>query len=194
MPARPPKSKLYTRTGDRGQTSLFGGRRVAKDDLRVAAYGTIDELNSFLGLAAATVRQRAVAHDLRSIQNELFNIGAELASEKPVRRAKGGAGVLRLQPASAHRLEQLIDRYDARVPPLRTFILPGGTQAAALLHVARTACRRAERELVALSRREAVNPAVLAYVNRLCDLLFALARYVNKAARRPEVAWRKDGE
>ena len=192
MPGRPRKSKLYTRTGDRGQTALFGGRRVSKDHRRVAAYGTIDELNAALGVAVSFIRQRALVASLHTIQHELFSIGAELASERPVRRRKGESATFRLDPSRALWLESLIDEYDARVPPLRTFVLPSGSTAAASLHLARTVCRRAERAVVTLARAEAVNPAIIVYLNRLCDLLFVLARYLNKAARRRELLWRKD--
>jgi len=192
MPKPRQKSKLYTRTGDRGQTGLFGGRRVPKDHPRVVAYGTIDELNSVLGIALSFIRQRSVVAALQAIQNELFNIGAELASDRPVRRGKKEPGVFRLEAERVRWLEGLIDEYDARVPPLRTFVLPAGSTAAATLHFARTVCRRAERAVVTLGRRESVNPAILAYLNRLCDLLFVLARYANKAARRRELLWRKD--
>ncbi len=187
-----PKSKLYTRTGDRGQTSLFGARRVPKDHPRVVAYGTIDELNSAIGAALAFVKQRRVAGALRGIQNELFNIGAELASDRPVRRARASSEAFQLSKAAIAHLEALTDEYDSRVPPLRNFILPSGSPAASLLHVARTVCRRAEREAVTLARKEQVNPTVLTYLNRLCDLLFALARYVNKADRGRELLWSKD--
>ena len=192
MPGRPRKSKIYTRTGDRGQTGLFGGRRVRKDHPRVEAYGTIDELNAALGLAASVLRQRALVAAIQSVQNELFNIGAELASDRPVRRGKRQAGVFQLEMANVRPLEELIDTYDARVPPLTTFILPGGSQGAALLHLARTICRRAERATVALAASEPVNPAIIAYLNRLCDLLFVLARYVSKADGRRELLWSKD--
>ena len=192
MSGRRAKSRLYTRTGDRGETSLFGGRRVPKDDPRVVAYGTIDELNAALGVAISSIRQRTVVDHLHAIQNELFNIGAELASDKPVRRGKARAGVFHLDPAKTERLETLIDQYDARVPPLRTFVLPSGSSAASLLHLARTVCRRAERTVVTLAREQPVNPAILTYLNRLCDLLFALARYANKTARRREIVWRSD--
>jgi cob(I)alamin adenosyltransferase len=192
VPRRPAKSHLYTRTGDRGQTALFGGRRVDKDHIRVAAYGTVDELNSVLGLAVAHVTQRRIASELRAIQNELFNIGAELASDKPVRRAKGATSSFALESKRVEWLEGLIDAYDALVPPLTTFVLPGGSVAASYLHFARTVCRRAEREVITLARKEPVNPAVLAYLNRLADLLFALARYMNKSQRRRELLWSKD--
>lgn len=191
--ARPPrKSKLYTRTGDRGQTGLFGGRRVPKDHPRVAAYGAIDELNAALGLAISYLRQRTLIASLQTIQNELFNIGAELATAEPARSRRKAAAALRLKGAKAEWLESLIDEYDARVPPLRTFVLPSGATAAAALHVARTVCRRAEREVVALARKQPINAAITTYLNRLSDLLFVLARYVNKAARRRELLWEKD--
>jgi cob(I)alamin adenosyltransferase len=191
--AKPPaKSKLYTRTGDRGQTGLFGGRRVAKDHPRVQAYGTIDELNSAIGVACAFVRQRRLAGDLQSIQNELFNIGAELSSAQPVRKAARQAPAFQLAAASVERLEALTDAYDAKSPPLTTFILPGGSTGAAQLHFARTVARRAERAVVTLDRKERINPLVLAYLNRLCDLLFAMARYANRADRKRELLWTKD--
>ncbi len=193
MSGRPRKSKLYTRTGDSGQTSLFGGRRVRKDHPRVEAYGTIDELNAALGVATSALRQRKLVAAIQSIQNELFNIGAELASDQPVRRGKRQAGVFQLEMTKVRRLEELIDDYDTRVPPLRTFILPGGSSASSLLHLARTICRRAERATVTLAAEEAVNPAIVAYLNRLCDLLFVLARYVSKADGRRELRWSKDG-
>ncbi len=176
-----PKSPLYTRTGDAGQTSLFGGQRVDKDHLRVEAYGALDELNSALGLAIAFLRQRRVAHLLRQVQADLFELGAELASPQAPRRS--------LPPERVEALERLIDEYDAKTPPLKVFVLPGGATGAAALHLARAICRRAERAVVALSHREEVRPAVLAYLNRLSDLLFALARYVNKAERQREIPW-----
>ncbi len=192
MPRPSRKSKLYTRTGDRGETGLFGGRRVRKDSPRVEAYGTIDELNAALGVVATKLRQRKLVATIQSIQNELFNIGAELASERPVRRAKREAAAFVLDDAKVTALEALIDEYDAQVQPLRTFILPGGSEASALLHLARTICRRAERAVVTLAAKEPINDAVLAYLNRLCDLLFALARYVSKADGKRELLWTKD--
>jgi|DewCreStandDraft_2_1066082.scaffolds.fasta_scaffold00316_27 cob(I)alamin adenosyltransferase len=176
------KSPIYTRAGDRGETSLFGGERVPKDHPRVAAYGALDELNSCLGVAMAFLRQRRVAAALREVQADLFQLGAELASP--------GSDRFRLPAERVEALERLIDAYDARLEPLKSFVLPGGAPAAALLHLARTLCRRAEREVVALSRREEVAPHVLAYLNRLSDLLFVLARYVNKAEGRRETPWR----
>jgi len=192
VPKPPAKSKLYTRSGDRGETSLFGGRRVAKDHPRAVAYGTVDELNAALGVAVSFIRQRRVVAELRSIQNELFNVGAELASDRPVRRGKAQAGTFELGVEPVRRLEGLIDDYDARVPPLRTFVLPSGPAGAALLHLARTVCRRGERAVVTLARDETVNMNVIAYLNRLSDLLFAMARYLNRAARQRELLWQKD--
>jgi cob(I)alamin adenosyltransferase len=187
--ARQTKSKLYTRTGDQGETALFGGRRVPKDDPRVEAYGSVDELNSTLGVAVSFLRQKRIAAALQSIQNELFNIGAELASESG---PKADRGRMFIDPErKIAGLERLIDEHDAKVPPLRTFVLPSGTRAGALLHLARGVCRRAERAVVRLSRQEDVNPQLIVYLNRLSDLLFVLARYVNKAARKPETPWRK---
>lgn len=192
MAKRPPKSKLYTRIGDAGDTALFGGRRVPKDHVRVEAYGTVDELNSALGLAVSFIRQRKIVDALHHIQNELFNIGAELASDERAKRGNKAASSFHLDPEKTQWIERLIDDYDARVPPLRTFILPSGPASATSLHLARTICRRAERHVVSLARAESVNPAILAYLNRLCDLLFVLARYLNKAARRRELTWEHD--
>ncbi|MEX0785375.1 MAG: cob(I)yrinic acid a,c-diamide adenosyltransferase [Dehalococcoidia bacterium] len=193
MPKQPRKSMLYTRTGDEGATALFGGKRVPKDHPRVVAYGTIDELNAVLGVAASFVRQKRLVSELQTVQNELFDIGAELASDRPVRRAAKQKDAFQLDASRTAWIERLIDDYDARVPPLRTFVLPAGSRAAAFLHHARTVCRRAEREVVTLARKERVNPAVLTYLNRLNDLLFVLARYANKSARSKELLWRKGG-
>jgi cob(I)alamin adenosyltransferase len=183
------KVKIYTRTGDKGETALFGGQRVPKDHPRVAAYGSIDELNATLGLAIVAVSQRTIAKLLQGVQNDLFDIGAELSSPKPVKR--DAKDVFFLPQEKIAVLEEAIDRYDARLPALHTFILPSGSQQGALLHLARTVCRRAEREVVTLARSERVNPNIIVYLNRLSDLLFVLARYVNKAAKSEERAWKK---
>ncbi len=175
------KSPIYTRAGDRGETSLFGGQRVPKDHPRVATYGALDELNSALGVSISFLRQRRVAALLRQVQSDLFQLGAELASP--------GSDRFRLAVERVAWLERAIDEYDAKVEPLKSFVLPGGAPAAAFLHLARTFCRRAEREAVALSQREEVAAHVLAYLNRLSDLLFVLARYVNKAEGRRETPW-----
>src|SRR5256712_6137706 len=185
------KSKLYTRTGDLGTTMLFGGGRLPKDHPRVEAYGTVDELNSTLGVAVSFLPARGViAKTISGVQNELFNIGSELASSSEG-KAADKARLFVDAEAKIASLEALIDEYDAKAPPLRTFILPAGSQAGAMLHLCRTVCRRAERQVVRLSHEERVNPDILRYLNRLSDVLFVLARYVNKAAGKPETEWRK---
>ncbi len=180
---------LYPRTGDAGTTALFGGKRVSKDDPRVEAYGTVDELNSVIGVAVSVMRRRKLITALQGIQNELFNIGSELASAS-AKRADVAALFTDAEGKIA-ALEALTDEYDGKLPTLRTFILPGGSRAGALLHLCRTVCRRAERSVVTLGRTEKVSPAIVAYLNRLSDLLFALARYENRAAKKPEAEWRK---
>lgn len=180
---------LYTRSGDAGTTALFGGKRVPKDHPRVEAYGAVDELNSAIGVALASMRRGKMAARVMDIQNELFNIGSVLASEGG--KAAAFADLFTDADARIAAMEALTDEYDAKLPPLRNFILPGGSQAGATLHLCRTICRRAERQVVALSRKEKVNPAVVAYLNRLSDLLFVLARYVNITATKPEREWKK---
>jgi cob(I)alamin adenosyltransferase len=171
---------------------LFGAGRLFKDHPRVEAFGTVDELNSVIGVALASLPARgAVPRALRDAQNELFNIGSELASEGGGEASTSAARLFLNADAKIAALEQMIDEYDAKVPPLRTFILPSGSQAGAILHLCRTVCRRAERAVVRLSHDEPVNPELLRYLNRLSDLLFVLARCVNKAARKPETPWRK---
>ena len=170
---------------------LFGGGRLPKDHPRVEAYGTVDELNSMLGVVLSFMPARgAIAKALSGVQNELFNIGSELASG-PKGKAAEKARLFIDAEEKIRSLEAFIDEYDAKVPPLRTFILPSGSQAGAVLHLCRTVCRRAERRVVRLSHEERVNPDILSYLNRLSDLLFVLARYVNKAAGKPETEWRK---
>ncbi len=182
---------LYTRSGDAGTTALFGGGRVPKDSPRVEAYGCVDELNSALGVAVSFIEDGALAGLLAGIQNELFNVGSELASETGGGKAAEAGGMFKDESEKIAALESVIDEYDARVEPLRTFILPSGGHAGALLHLCRTVCRRAERAAVTLARDEPVNPAVLTYLNRLSDLLFVLARYANKAEGREETPWQK---
>ncbi len=190
MPDKPARSKLYTRSGDTGLTSLFGGGRVPKDHPRVEAYGAVDELNSALGVAVAFLSDPQLIAMLQDTQNELFNIGSELASETAGKAAAVGRLFVEAD-AKIAGLERLTDEYDSRVAPLRTFILPSGSPAGAPPDFCRTVCRRAERAVVRLSREEPVNPELNRYLNRLSDLLFALARYVNKAAGKPETPWRK---
>ena len=170
---------------------LFGAGRVPKDSARVEAFGSVDELNSALGVAAAFITDTQLFSILEDVQNELFNIGSELASEPGAGKAAEAGRMFQREDEKISALEGLIDEYDAQVEPLRTFILPSGSQAGALLHFCRTVCRRAERACVRLAREEPVNPAVLAYLNRLSDLLFVLARYVNRADGKPETQWRK---
>ena len=181
--------KIYTRTGDQGQTGLFGGPRVSKDDLRLETCGTIDELNSVLGLVRAEPLPDSMGPLLQRIQNELFEVGAELATVDPVARR-----TRTIAPERVTAIEEAIDQYQANLPPLRQFILPGGSAAAACLHFARAVCRRAERRLVTLLRStevDRISPLLLAYLNRLGDLLFVLARQANFKAQRADVPWEK---
>ena len=182
--------KIYTRTGDDGTTGLFGGRRVAKSEPRIECYGTVDELNAALGLAAAaTPSPRELAAMLAQVQNELFVIGSHLAT--PHDDTRRLAQVPDLDEGAIARLESEIDAADAELPPLRNFILPGGSEGAARLHLARTVCRRAERLLVAYAAELAVEPRVLRYLNRLSDWLFAYARWCNHRAGVADVPWAK---
>ena len=178
--------KIYTKTGDLGETSLLGGMRVPKDHLRVAAYGDVDETNAALG-AVRPLAERPLERLLFSIQKDLFASGAQLADpthEVAARRAKAA-----VTAAHVRRLEKAIDAREQRLPPLRSFVLPGGTPAAALLHQARTVCRRAERSVVTLAREADVDPRVIVYLNRLSDLVFVLARAENHRAGLAEDRW-----
>ena len=179
--------KIYTKTGDAGQTSLIGGDRVEKDHPRLATYGTVDELNAHLGLSRAALATTSDALDalLGQIQNELFDLGAELATPDPSKQ------VCCVRDTSIARLEAAIDQWEGTLPPLKQFILPAGTEAAARLHVARCVCRRCERELAALAREQSIRPEPMVYLNRLGDLLFVLARVANHQAGLPDVPWQK---
>jgi cob(I)alamin adenosyltransferase len=179
-------TKIYTRGGDAGETSLGSGERVAKDDARIEAYGDVDELNALLGVALA---RGAAADSLERIQNDLFDVGADLAV--PLSDTKRER--LRVTAEQVAWLEQRCDEANADLPMLRSFILPGGTETAALLHLARTVCRRAERRVVTLAGREEVNPQARAYLNRLSDLLFILARAANAQAGAEEPLWKPGG-
>jgi cob(I)alamin adenosyltransferase len=187
----PPKSQIYTRTGDSGTTGLFGGGRVPKDHPRVEAYGVVDELNSAIGVAVSFMTHPGLVSELSAIQNELFNIGAELASESGAQKAADYARMFTDPDEKIGALENLMDELDAALPPLTTFVLPSGSQAGALLHLCRTVCRRAERAVVTLGHAEPVNADLGRYLNRLSDLLFVMARYVNQADGQPETEWRK---
>jgi cob(I)alamin adenosyltransferase len=179
--------KIYTRTGDAGETALLGGARVRKDDGRVAAYGDVDELNAVLGLALAEGLPEADARLLLQVQRDLFALGARLAD--PTTAVAGRREKAALGEADVERLERAIDEREAALPPLTAFILPGGARGGALLHFARTVCRRAERAMVSLHQRAPLEPALMAYVNRLSDLLFVLARAANQRQGSPEERW-----
>lgn len=179
--------KIYTRTGDTGETGLRGGIRVRKNVLRVEAYGTVDELSAALGMVCAALPGPDLTGLLRSIQQDLFVLGAQLAD---ARGAEAQATERAAVPeARVAELEREIDQAQETLPPLRTFVFPGGCEVGARLHLARTICRRAERRLAALAEAEPVAPVVLAYVNRLSDLLFVLARLANHRARVQELTW-----
>ena len=177
--------KIYTKTGDSGETSLFGGTRVRKDDARVDAYGEVDELNAWLGLALAATPDAVFVEPLEQIQRDLFALGAQLADPGDTLAPRVTKAII--ADADVERLEQWIDRFDGEVPPLRRFILPGGAPEAATLHLARTVCRRAERRMVALT--PPVDPVLVRYVNRLSDLLFVLARAANHRRGVSETEW-----
>ena len=176
-------TRIYTRAGDAGETSLGDGSRVVKTDLRIEAYGTVDELNSVVGFALAGELPAEFRPWLEQIQNDLFDLGADLSVPLEDERER-----LRVAPGQVKWLEELCDLVNKELEPLKSFVLPGGTEAAARLHVARAVCRRAERRSVALAEAHDVNPAALAYLNRLSDLLFILARAANAGSEEP--LWR----
>jgi cob(I)alamin adenosyltransferase len=182
----PRLTRIYTKTGDEGMTGLGGGRRVSKDSTRVSAYGTVDELNSTIGVALALGLTARLADELRRVQNELFDLGSDLCwPEDDERRG----AIPTVQPHHVEHLEGLIDEFNAVVGPLANFVLPGGSAGAAQLHVARTVCRRAEREAITLARDEPIGEHVLPYLNRLSDALFVMARYENHERRVDEPLW-----
>lgn len=187
--------KIYTKTGDSGTTGLFAGPRVAKDHPRIAAYGTVDELNAVLGLVGAEFAEarnpvgegkKDLAAVIEEIQLDLFSIGAQLATPDAKKQ-----GMVLLRDSRVEELEELMDELDAGLEPLTNFILPGGTKQAALLHMARTVCRRAERDVVSLSHQEANCETMVVFLNRLSDLFFLLARQANADAGQPDVIWQK---
>jgi cob(I)alamin adenosyltransferase len=186
-------NRIYTKRGDAGETSLAGGQRVQKDSARIEAYGTVDEVNSFVGLAVVSCEE-LIARDpriglllviLRRVQHELFNLGSILATLPEDVHPKQA----RITPAEIAQLEREIDAVNESLPSLRSFVLPGGTRVNAELHVARTVCRRAERLLIALSRMEPVPPETIQYLNRLSDAIFVWSRWVNQALGAPEILW-----
>lgn len=177
--------KIYTKTGDGGQTLLFGGKRVSKDDVRIEAYGTVDELNALIGVAISETTDKSADKVLRNIQNNLFVLGGDLAT--PVDETK--VKLPRTVEKMVKNLENRIDIYEAQISELKNFILPGGTKASALLHLSRTVCRRAERRVITLSNVEQINLEVVKYLNRLSDLLFVLARFENSVNNIPDDEW-----
>jgi cob(I)alamin adenosyltransferase len=182
----PRLDRIYTKTGDEGTTGLGGGRRVSKDSLRVTAYGTVDELNSLIGVALAAGLCDRLTQELTLIQNELFDLGSDLCwPSDDERRAR----IPTVEPRQVEKLERLIDEFNDAVGPLTNFLLPGGSPGAAHLHVARAVCRRAERETVRLDREEAIGEYVLAYLNRLSDALFVMTRYENHERGVAEPLW-----
>ena len=193
-------TRIYTRTGDAGETGLFGGTRVRKDDPRVEAYGTTDELNAALGLAIALDAEPEIRSRLLEFQHDLFTLGGDLATPIESATEKGRVTIARLDAARTAALEGWIDRYTAELPPLTRFILPGGHPLAAHLHLARTICRRAERHCVTLSHTSGeaepaaiiINPEIVRYLNRLSDLLFTLARLANHRLRVADIVWNPD--
>jgi cob(I)alamin adenosyltransferase len=182
----PRLTKIYTRKGDSGETALGGGQRVSKDDLRVQVYGTVDELNSLVGLALAHGLSARLAELLPPIQNELFHLGSDLCF---LETDKAQTNLPQIDERRVQKLEAIIDEMTAVVGPLENFILPGGAVGAAYLHVARTVCRRAEREAVALARQDAVGAYVIQYLNRLSDALFVMARFENHQRQVTEPLW-----
>ncbi len=181
-------TRIYTRTGDTGETSLGDGSRASKLDPRVAAFGAVDELNSLIGLALVATRDAGQRATLERLQNELFDLGADLSVPF------GTADRLRVEQPAVDALEADCDRFNAELEPLKSFVLPGGAEAAARLQVARTVCRRAERDALAASEQVAINPLALVYLNRLSDLLFILARAANAAEGGIEPLWKPGGD
>jgi len=176
-------ARIYTRTGDKGETGLFGGVRVPKDSTRVEAYGSVDETNSALGLVRSGLSDPEIDLVLQELQKDLFAAGADLAN------AQKGKEMSRITAERVSELERIIDRFESELPPLRAFILPGGCMTGASLHFARAVARRAERRIVTLSRKEEIDEQLIPFINRLSDLLFVLARVVNHREKRIEVEW-----
>jgi cob(I)alamin adenosyltransferase len=179
--------KIYTKTGDKGETGLFKGPRVPKHDFRVEAYGNVDELNAILGVLLCQIQDPATRVLVETIQHELFEIGADLAT--PIQENDDPR--MRITEEFTNRLEQTIDSVEGRLPELAYFILPGGCASGAMLHLARTICRRAERSITQLQAADQINPEIIRYINRLSDLLFTLARAENQLAGQPEIPWQR---
>ena len=181
--------KIYTKTGDKGETGLFGGERVSKNSLRIEAYGTIDELNAFIGMTVIEVSDKSVKDLLQKIQNWLFSIGADLATPDNEKTKK--LNVFRTPEEYYLYIEKEIDKYESKLDELRNFILPGGTKGAALLHICRTITRRAERMVVALNSTVKIGNNIIIFLNRLSDLFFVLARFDNAVTGTPDIEWKQ---
>jgi cob(I)alamin adenosyltransferase len=179
--------KIYTKTGDKGQTGLFGGERVSKDSIRISAYGTIDELNSFIGYSITEINDSSIKENLIKIQNYLFTVGTDLATPETEKNVR--LNVQRTPELFHQEIEKMIDYYDEQLEELKNFILPGGSKGSSLLHICRTVCRRAEREVVALKNSVAIGDNILIFLNRLSDLFFVLSRFENKVSNRPDTIW-----
>lgn len=181
--------KIYTKTGDKGETGLFGGERVSKNSLRIEAYGTIDELNAFLGLAVLEVSDTSVKDILQEIQNQLFTVGSDLSTPNT---EKNKNLIIERTPEDFYSsTEKIIDEYESKLEELKNFILPGGSKGAALLHICRTITRRAERQVVALDSTVKIANNIVIFLNRLSDLFFVLARYENAVTGTPDIKWNK---
>lgn len=178
--------KIYTKTGDNGTTALYGGKRLSKGDLKIEAYGTVDELNSFLGLTASYIKEVEYQQLFQDIQSRLFDIGTHLAAET----GKNNLILPEISVAKITLLEQYIDKMNESLPELKFFILPGGNQTAATAHIARTVCRRAERCVVRLAEQDTIQPILIQYLNRLSDFLFVFARKLAHDAKEPEIIWK----
>lgn len=180
--------KIYTKTGDKGETSLFGGERVLKNNQRINAYGTIDELNAFIGLAITEIKSEEIKDVLFDLQNKLFVVGSDLAT--PENEKNNKVKISRTSEEFIKKTEADIDNFTDKLDELRNFILPGGSKGSAMLHVCRTISRRAEREVVALKNSEAINDHILVFLNRVSDLFFVLSRYENKVSNNPDIIWK----
>jgi cob(I)alamin adenosyltransferase len=179
--------KIYTKTGDKGETGLFGGERVSKHSTRLDAYGTVDELNSFLGLAILEVNNQEIKNIIKEIQQKLFVVGSDLATPQTEKNEK--LKITRTPDEYIDETEKLIDKFESQLDELKNFILPGGSKGSALLHICRTIARRAEREIVALKNTEEIGNNIVIFLNRLSDLFFVLSRFENKYSNIPDTKW-----
>jgi cob(I)alamin adenosyltransferase len=179
-------SKIYTKTGDKGMTSLVGGTRISKDHLKIETYGTVDELNSWIGVLRDSPENASRKDILKEIQDRLFTLGADLAAEPEQTKRK----IPDLFESDIELLEREMDKMNEEIPPLKAFVLPGGHQSVSFAHVARTVCRRAERHVIRLSKEEEVNPMIIRYLNRLSDYLFVVSRKITQELQTEEVAWK----